>query len=94
MDQLQQNYDVEEIQKDGKTFWKCIPKNPKTIQVRKSRETVQRTEYEVIHSTEYYNEEEPNPNYIEPEELEKKVIWFQVKTVKTEKKNKFMPDLY
>lgn len=94
IDQLQQNYDIEEIQKDGKTFWKCTPKNTKTIQVRKSREIVQRTEHEVIHSTEYYNEEDLNPNYLEPEELEKKIIWYQVKAIKTEKKAKFMPELY
>lgn len=81
MDQLRQNYDIEEIHKDGKNYWKCTPKNPKTIQVKKSRETVKETEHEVIHSTEYYLEEQPNPNYLEPEELEKRVVWFQVNKI-------------
>lgn len=78
LDQLQQNYSIEEVQKDGKHYWKCTPKNPKTIQVRKSREIVQETEHATIHSTEYYYEEEANPNYLQADELEKKIVWFQV----------------
>lgn len=35
-DKLQQNYDIEDVHKDGKDFWKCTPKNPKNILVRKS----------------------------------------------------------
>jgi hypothetical protein len=93
MDQLRQNYDIEEIHKDEKDFWKCTPKNPKTIQVRKSREIVNKKPGVVEHITEYYEEEIPNPNYLEPEELEKKIIWYQVKRVEKDQKKDDTQDL-
>ena len=72
------NYDVEEIHKDGKDYWKCTPKNPKAVQVKKGREIVEETADKVTYIKEYYYEEEPNPNYLEPSELEKRVVWFEV----------------
>lgn len=84
--QVQQNYDIEVLTQDGKTYWKCTPKNPKTIQVKKSRSFTRESSDMIEHITEYYDEEVPNPNYLEPSELEKKVVWFEAKQVEPEKK--------
>jgi hypothetical protein len=92
-EEIKQKYDVEEISKDGKKFWKCVPKNPKTVTVQKSRTVTKESSSFIEHITEYYNEEIPNPNYLQPEELEKRTVWYEVKKVeseteKTQTKNK------
>jgi hypothetical protein len=85
IDQIRQNYDIEEIHKDGKDFWKCIPKNPKTVVVKKKKTFIKKSPGTVEHITEYYNEEVPNPNYLQPNELEKRIIWFEVKKIEKDK---------
>lgn len=79
-DKLKGDYNIQEIVKDGQDYWKCIPKNPKTITVEKSRyvEYVD-SQGNTIHSTEYYTEEESNPDYLVDEsDLEARTIWYKI----------------
>lgn len=80
-------YDVEELTIKGKSYWKCTPKNPKTIVVEKIKEkTYTDSSGAIVHVSDHYEDEVPNPKYLNPEELKKKVIWYEV--IKTNKNNK------
>lgn len=88
-DELKEKHTIEEVEKDGKKYWKCTPKNPKTITVKKARDK----EYidadgTLVHFREYYEEEIPNPEYLTEEEVEKKTIWYEVKKKSASEKEK------
>lgn len=83
-DKLKGEYDIEEVYKNGQSYWKCIPKNPSTIIVDKVRYTEYTdSEGNTVHSSEHYKEEAPNPDYLaDKETLERSALWFKIENKK------------
>lgn len=81
---LKGEYNITEVDKNGQSYWKCIPKNSPTIIVDKVRDTEYiNSQGDTVHSSEHYKEEAPNPSYLTDEDaLEHSTIWFKIENKK------------